>query len=49
MTPYLIEHFSLLEYPRIDRNNIHGLIDIIFLTVCAVASGVNESCLDFYF
>ncbi|MCP4410377.1 MAG: ISAs1 family transposase [Gammaproteobacteria bacterium] len=29
------------EDPRIDRNKIHGLIDVIVLTVCAVASGAD--------
>ncbi len=41
MTASLIEHFTPLEDPRIDRNKLHGLIDIIVLTVCAVASGAD--------
>lgn len=41
MTASLIEHFTPLEDPRIDRNKRHGLIDIIVLTVCAVASGAD--------
>ena len=41
MTANLIEHFALLEDPRIDRNKSHALIDIIVLTVCAVASGAD--------
>ena len=30
----LIEHFSKLEDPRVDRNKKHGLIDVIVLCVC---------------
>ena len=33
MTACLIEHFSTLEDPRIDRNKCHELIDIIVLAV----------------
>ena len=32
----LIEHFSKLEDPRVDRNKKHELIDVIVLCVCAV-------------
>lgn len=31
----IVEHFSILEDPRIDRNKRHSLIDIIGVTVCA--------------
>lgn len=41
MTASLIEHFAPLEDPRIDRNKYHALIDIVVLTVCAVASGAD--------
>lgn len=41
MTASLIEHFSPLEDPRIERNKLHSLIDIVTLTVCAVASGAD--------
>lgn len=41
MAADLIEHFSSLEDPRIERNKAHALIDIIVLTVCAVASGAD--------
>ena len=37
----LIEHFSKLEDPRIDRNKKHELIDVIVLCVCAVVSGAE--------
>ena len=32
----LIEHFSKLEDPRVDRNKKHELIDVVVLCVCAV-------------
>lgn len=35
----LIEHFSKLEDPRVDRNKKHELIDVVVLCVCAVLSG----------
>lgn len=41
MTASLIEHFASLEDHRIDRNKCHALIDILVLTVCAVASGAD--------
>ena len=41
MTTDLIEHFSSLEDPRIDRNKSHALLDIIVLAICAVASGAD--------
>ena len=37
----LIEHFSKLEAPRVDRNKKHELIDVIVLCVCAVLSGAE--------
>ena len=37
----LIEHFSKLEDPRVDRNKKHELIDVIVLCVCAVVSGAE--------
>lgn len=33
------EHFSPLEDPRIDRNKLHELMDILILVVCAVSAG----------
>jgi predicted transposase YbfD/YdcC len=41
MATDLIEHFSLLEDPRMERNKAHELIDIIVLTICALASGAE--------
>ena len=37
----LIEYFSKLEDPRVDRNKKHELIDVIVLCVCAVVSGAE--------
>ena len=37
----LIEHFSHLEDPRVERNKKHELIDVIVLCVCAVLSGAQ--------
>jgi len=41
MTASIIDHFSPLNDPRIERNKKHQLIDIIVLSVCAVCSGAN--------
>ena len=41
MTACLIEHFSPLDDPRIDRKKFHKLIDIIVLSVSAIASGAD--------
>ena len=40
----LIEHFSKLQDPRVDRNKKHELIDVIVLCVCAVLSGAEGWC-----
>lgn len=49
MTPCFIEHFSKLPDPRIERNKLHALTDIIFLVVSAVISGAEgwEDIADF--
>ena len=39
MSANLLEHFSSLEGPRVERNQRHALLDIVLLTVCAVVSG----------
>jgi predicted transposase YbfD/YdcC len=41
MSACIIEHFSTLTDPRIERNKKHELIDIIVLSVCAFCSGAN--------
>ena len=37
----LIQHFSKLEDPRVERNKKHELIDVIVLCVCGVVSGAE--------
>ena len=41
MAASIIEHFSTLKDPRIERRKQHSLIDIIVLTLSAVASGAD--------
>lgn len=41
MTASIIDHFSTLKDPRIERHKQHKLIDIIVLTLSAVASGAD--------
>lgn len=36
-----INHFAGLKDPRIERKKLHSLMDILVLTVCAVASGAE--------
>src|ERR1700724_446205 len=38
----LLEHFTDLPDPRIDRSRLHNLLDIIALTICAVLSGADN-------
>jgi hypothetical protein len=35
-SPRIIDHFSDLEDPRIERNKLHKLIDILTIAICAV-------------
>ena len=39
----LIEQFSELKDPRVQKNKKHELIDVIVLCVCAVVSGAEGS------
>ena len=41
MSASILEHFAPLEDPRIDRNKLHQLADIVLLTICAVVSGAD--------
>ncbi len=41
MTNNFITYFSIIEDPRIDRCKKHELIDILFLSICAVLSGAE--------
>lgn len=38
----LIEHFSGIKDPRIDRTKLHKLIDIIVLAICAILCGAED-------
>lgn len=38
----MIEHFSLIEDPRIDRTRKHKLIDILVIAVCGVISSCEN-------
>jgi predicted transposase YbfD/YdcC len=37
----ILDHFSPLQDPRIERNKLHARADIILLRVCAVVSGAD--------
>lgn len=41
MSINIIEHFSTLEDPRIERKKLHALMDIIVIVICAVISGAE--------
>lgn len=41
MSASLLEHFTSLEDPRVERNRRHALLDIVLLVVCAVVSGAE--------
>ena len=38
----LLDAFSSLEDPRVERHKRHKLIDIIVLSICAVVSGSDD-------
>jgi len=42
LTISLLEHFSDLEDPRVERTKLHLLSDILGLTICAVICGVDS-------
>ena len=37
----LIEHFSSITDPRIDRTKLHKLIDILVIAICATICGAE--------
>jgi predicted transposase YbfD/YdcC len=41
MSASILEHFTSLEDPRIERRQRHALADLVLLTICAVVSGAN--------
>jgi predicted transposase YbfD/YdcC len=40
-TSTIIEHFDILEDPRIERTKLHLLIDIVTIAICAVICGAD--------
>jgi len=38
----LLEHFSALEDPRVDRTKRHELLDIVVISICAVICGMES-------
>jgi len=40
--PTVVEHFSKLTDPRIDRKKRHQLLDIVVIAICAVICGAND-------
>ncbi len=40
-----VSHFSIVRDPRIERNKLHKLESILFISICAVLSGA-ESWID---
>ena len=38
----LLDHFEVLEDPRLDRNIRHKLLDIITIAICAVIANAND-------
>lgn len=41
MKASIVEHFSSLKDPRIERNKRHALMDIIVLVICGIVSGAE--------
>ncbi len=41
MSASLLEYFSSLPDPRVERNQRHALLDLVLLAVCAVVSGAD--------
>lgn len=37
----IIEHFGVMEDPRIERHKQHKLLDIIVIAICAVICGAD--------
>jgi len=41
MNTSILEHFSILKDPRIERNKLHALMDIVVLVICGIVSGAK--------
>jgi len=42
MNTSIIEHFSILKDPRVERKKLHALMDIIILVICGIISGTEQ-------
>ena len=42
VSPSLLDHFSVLEDPRMDRTKLHSLTDILVITICAVICDMDS-------
>jgi len=40
-TPSIVDHFSIIQDPRIERTKEHKLLDIIVIALCGVISGAD--------
>ena len=40
--PNLVDHFSSLEDPRLERKQLHKFTDILIIAICAILSGVDN-------
>ena len=41
LSPRIVDHFSDIDDPRIERNKLHKLIDILTITICAVVCNAD--------
>jgi len=41
-TVSIVEHFALLEDPRLDRKKLHPLEEIMVLAICGVLCGADD-------
>ena len=41
MSACILDYFSTLKDPRVERNKLHSLSDIIVLAICAICSGAD--------
>lgn len=40
-SPRIVDHFADIDDPRIERNKLHALIDILTITICAVVCNAD--------
>ena len=41
-TSSILSHFSLIEDPRVNRQKLHKIDIIFFITICAVICGADN-------